>query len=86
MAKNIFPVGARVYVDGRHEARVAQSFPEGSSSFMFPHYKVHFIGGDQNVAVALHRVGVIKHESCCSDPKVLGGRCDNCDKWIEDSH
>jgi hypothetical protein len=54
----IFPVGARVYVDGRDEARIAQRFPEGSSSFLFPHYKVHFTGGDQNVAVAMGRVGV----------------------------
>jgi hypothetical protein len=61
MSKHIFPVGARVYVDGRDEVRIAQSFPDGSSSYMFPHYKVHFIQGDQNVTVALHRVGVVKH-------------------------
>ncbi len=53
-----FPVGARVLVDGRDEAIVKQAFPEGSSSFLFPHYKLDFLGGDRNVAVAMKRVGV----------------------------
>jgi hypothetical protein len=57
---HIFPVGARVLVDGRDEARVAQAFPKGSSSFMWPHYKLNFMGGDQNVAVVMTRVGVIR--------------------------
>lgn len=56
----IFPIGARVLVDGHDLAVVAQRFPEGSSSFMFPHYKLHFIGGDQNVAVHMKRVGVVR--------------------------
>ncbi len=34
-----FPVGARVLVDGRDPAIVKQAFPEGSSSYLFPHYK-----------------------------------------------
>lgn len=55
-----FPIGARVYVDGRDEAIVKQAFPEGSSSYMWAHYKVDFIDGDRNVAVALARVGVEK--------------------------
>jgi hypothetical protein len=54
----VFPVGARVLVDGRDEARVTQAFPEGSSSFMFAHYKLDFVGGDRNVAVAMRRVSV----------------------------
>ena len=41
-----FPVGARILVDGRDEAVIQQVFPEGSSSFMFPHYRVRFLGGD----------------------------------------
>ena len=53
-----FPVGARILVDGRDEAVIQQVFPEGSSSFMFPHYRVRFVGGDSNVAITLHRVGV----------------------------
>lgn len=57
-SRTYFPVGARVLVDGRDEARVAQVFPESSSSFLFPHYKLHFRGGDQNVAVSMKRVGV----------------------------
>lgn len=54
--KPTFPIGARVLVDGRDEAIVQQVFPMGSSSFAFPHYKVRFVGGDSNVAVALGRV------------------------------
>ena len=55
-----FPIGARVYVDGRDEAIVRQAFPQGSSSYMWAHYKVDFVDGDRNVAVALKRVGVEK--------------------------
>jgi hypothetical protein len=57
-AVHVFPSGARVLVDGRDEAIVRQAFPKGSSSFMFPHYKVDFVGGDKNVAVNMKRVGV----------------------------
>lgn len=50
----LFPVGAVVLVDGAR-VKIAQVFPEGSTSYMFPHYKVNFEDGDQNVAIALHR-------------------------------
>lgn len=53
-----FPIGARVLVDGRDQAIVKQFFPEGSSSFLYPHYKLDFVGGDLNVAVTVKRVGV----------------------------
>ena len=53
-----FPCGARVLIDGRDEAIVKQAFPKGSSSFLFPHYKVDIVGGDKNVAVAMKRIGV----------------------------
>lgn len=53
-----FPIGARVLVDGQDQAIVKQAFPEGSSSFLFPHYKVDFVDGDRNVAVQMKRVGV----------------------------
>lgn len=53
-----FPIGARVLVDGRDEAIVKQFFPEGSSSFLWPHYKLDFVGGDFNVVVSPARVGV----------------------------
>lgn len=56
--KTTFPVGARVLVDGRDEVRVTQAFPEGSSSHLFPHYRVDFKGGDRNVAVSMKRIGV----------------------------
>lgn len=58
----IFPVGSRVLVDGRDEAIVRQVFPEGSSSYLFPHYKVDFVDGDRNVAVRWDRVGVERKE------------------------
>lgn len=53
-----FPIGARILVDGRDEAIVKQFFPKGSSLFLFPHYKLDFIGGDRNVVVSPQRVGV----------------------------
>lgn len=53
-----FPSGARVLVDGRDEAIVKQAFPEGSTSFLFPHYKLDIVNGDKNVAVNMKRVGV----------------------------
>ena len=54
-----FPVGARVYIDGRDVATIAQVFPEGSTSLMAPHYCVRFEGGgDEQVKVSMKRVGV----------------------------
>ena len=58
MSRRVFPSGAKVFVDGRDLAIVRQAFPEGSSSYFSPHYKVDFVGGDRNVAVAMPRVGV----------------------------
>lgn len=55
---HVFPIGARILVDGRDEAIVKQAFPEGSSSFMWAHYKLDFVGGDRNVVVNMSRVGV----------------------------
>lgn len=57
-AQSQFPPGARVLVDGRDEAIVRECFPEGSSSYAFPHYKVNMVGGDQNIAVPIERVGI----------------------------
>jgi|WetSurMetagenome_2_1015567.scaffolds.fasta_scaffold31626_8 hypothetical protein len=59
-----FPVGARVYVDGRDEATIAQVFPEGSTSLMGPHYCVRFKGGgNEQVKVSMKRVGVTLKET-----------------------
>ncbi len=55
---NHFPPGARVLVDGRDAAIVRDFFPDGSSSYLFPHYKLDFIGGDRNVVVNPKRVGI----------------------------
>jgi hypothetical protein len=57
-SKTGFPTGAMVLIDGTVRARVLQHFPQGSSSYMFPHYKVDVIQGDRNIAVAETRVGV----------------------------
>ena len=57
MKKVVFPVGARVKIRPHgDEAIVRQAFPEGSTSYLFPHYKVDVIGGDKNCAVAFDRV------------------------------
>ena len=61
--KTVFPVGARVYIDGRDLAIVRAAFPEGSSSYLFPHYKVDVLAGDKNMAVAMSRIGVKKRSS-----------------------
>lgn len=53
-----FRPGAKVYVDGRDLAIVRGRYPKGSTSFLFPHYKVDYVDGDQNVAVAFNRVGL----------------------------
>lgn len=59
-----FPVGARVYVDGRDVVTIVQVFPEGSTSLYAPHYCVRFKGGDGGqVKVSMKRVGVIKKVS-----------------------
>jgi len=55
----IFPIGARVLIDGREEEIVKGAFPEGSTSFQFPHYKLDVKGG-QWVAVSMGRVGVVR--------------------------
>jgi hypothetical protein len=49
-----------VLVDGTDEAIVKQAFPEGSTSYLFPHYKVDMVEGDRNIAVAMSRVGIEK--------------------------
>jgi hypothetical protein len=59
-AKHFFPPGARVLIDGRDEAIVIQAFPEGSTSYLFPHYKLRSKGSgfSEVFAVAANRVGV----------------------------
>jgi hypothetical protein len=66
-ADHVFPHGARVLVDGRDEAIVKQAFPQGSTSYMFPHYKLDIVDGDKNVAVAMNRVGVDRKKAAAMD-------------------
>ena len=51
-------------IDGRGEAIVRDAFPKGSTSYMFPHYRLDVVGGDRNVAVSLARVGVTRKKEC----------------------
>lgn len=53
-----FPVGARVLVDGRDEARIRACWPHGSHMQLGPHYSLDFIDGDKNVRVHYSRIGV----------------------------
>jgi hypothetical protein len=55
-----FHSGAAVYIDGRDCARVREAFPEGSTSYAFPHYRVDIYDGDSNMAVRWDRVGIDK--------------------------
>jgi hypothetical protein len=55
---HIFPSGAKVYVDGQYTAKVLQAFPQGSTSYLFPHYQVQI--GNETSVVAMNRVGVVK--------------------------
>jgi hypothetical protein len=56
--------GMRVVVDDKTRAVVKQAYPEGSTSYLFPHYKLDYlfphykldVDGDKNVAVAMSRV------------------------------
>lgn len=52
-----FPKGSTVLIDGRDLARVVAYFPEGSTSYSFPHYRLDVIRGDKNIAVRSDRVG-----------------------------
>lgn len=56
----MFSPGTLVLIDGKVKAKVNAYFPEGSMSYLFPHYKVDFINGDKNVAVSVDRVVVRK--------------------------
>jgi hypothetical protein len=75
----IFQPGARVYLDGTDVAVVREAFPEGSSSFLFPHYKVDILRGDRNVAIHMSRVGVDRKENPKGarrekhDPEIIEG-------------
>ena len=61
MSASTFPVGARVYIDGRDEAIVAQVFPKGSTSLAFPHYCVRFAGASRaQLKVGMSRIGIVR--------------------------
>ena len=51
-----FPIGALVLLDGRYVVRVVDVFPEGSTSYLFPHYVIKSKGS--RVVVKLDRISV----------------------------
>jgi 3D (Asp-Asp-Asp) domain-containing protein len=59
---SVFPVGARVLVDGIEEAIVKQAFPEGSTSYGFPHYVLKHVGDGEQFVVQFKRVGVARRK------------------------
>ena len=58
MNPTIMPLGAKVYLDGTHVVTVVEVWPEGSTSYQFPHYQIRDSG--ELSIVALSRIGVVK--------------------------
>lgn len=73
--RRVFPPGVRVLIDGRDEAIVREAFPQGSTSFLPPHYRVDVIDGDKNVKVAMGRIGT-KRELKQLERRLYGGKLD----------
>lgn len=69
-----FPVGAKVLVDGQYFAKVVQAFPQGSTSYLFPHYKLKI--GNEISAVAMNRVGI--------DTKLRSGLTAEEERWAKE--
>jgi hypothetical protein len=78
VSRDPFPSGAKVYVDGRDIATVRQAFPEGSTSYAFPHYKVDIFGGDRNVTVRWDRVTAAIECPYCHHAYLVAGVCPSC--------
>lgn len=58
-----YPPGARVLIDGEVEAIVRDWWPEGSSSYFFPHYTLRVVnGGPLDSAVHVSRVGIKRRD------------------------
>jgi len=82
-AQQTWQRGDRVSVDG-DEAVVKECYPEGSSSYMFPHCKVDLVDGDRNVAVPLDRVkGLHAGEPQEAQTKRDEPACPQCGGWLE---
>jgi len=67
------PPGAVVLIDGVVRATVVQAFPEGSTSYAFPHYRVNIQGGDRSAAIAMNRC-TVKQVNLFDLSKSLGKR------------
>ena len=87
----VFPVGARVLVTGYGErvAVVREHFPEGSTSYLFPHYVLRIDG--QKVVVSCERVSVgpatiTKPTRVASVARTSGKSAKICDECPEHVH
>jgi hypothetical protein len=78
-----FPSGARVLIDDRDEAIVKEAFPEGSTSYLFPHYKVDIVKGDTNVAIGWNRIGVRREKETKLERHAKRPTCSG--KWAKGS-
>ena len=58
VVRSFFPIGARVLIDGAQVAIVREIFPEGSTSYAFPHYRLRCVGSMDDCCLALERVSV----------------------------
>lgn len=48
--------GAPLIVDGRDAAVALEAFPEGSTSYLFPHVCLRFVGGSERCVLHFSRV------------------------------
>jgi hypothetical protein len=46
----------KLMIDGRHRAVAVEHFPAGSTSYLFPHYAIRYLGSPDRVVVASSRV------------------------------
>lgn len=47
---------SKVTIDGSTRATVHEHFPDGSTSYLFPHYSLNIVNGERRVVVASYRV------------------------------
>ena len=46
----------KVLIDGKYKARCVEHFPEGSTSYLFSHFVVVYVGSKERTVVAASRV------------------------------
>jgi len=53
-----YPIGAKILVDGHRPAIIMEAYPEGSTSYLFAHYVLRFVGSTERTIIAMSRVGI----------------------------